>query len=78
MLLTADRPGRGAEYEACGALGPDRQLVKLPPVLPPLEGNSTVVNFEGTLTVFAEDGVTRIGSQPVSLRPGGVYRVDWT
>jgi hypothetical protein len=42
-----------------------------------LEGNTACVSFEGTLTVFAEDGVTLVGFQPVSLRPGGVYRVDW-
>lgn len=77
VLLTANRAGRGAEYEASAALGPDRQLIKLPPVLPPLDAGPVSVNFEGTLTVFAEDGVTPIGSQPVSLRPGGVYRIEW-
>jgi hypothetical protein len=35
------------------------------------------VNFEGTLTVFAEDGVTPLGTQTVSLRPGIVYRLEW-
>ena len=77
ILLTANRAGRGAEYEALGALGPDRQWVKLPPVLPPLDDAPAPVNFEGTLTVFAEDGITPIGSQAVSLRPGGVYRLEW-
>ena len=77
VVLTADRTGRGAQYEAQGALGPDRQLVKLPPLLPPFDSSPVKVTFEGTLSVFAEDGVTLIGSQPVSLRPGGVYRLEW-
>lgn len=77
ILLIANRAGRGAEYEAQSALGPDRQLIKLPDVLPPMNNNPVSVNFEGTLTVFAEDGITPIGTQPVSLRPGGVYRLDW-
>ena len=77
VLLTANRAGHEAEYEAQSALGPDRQLIKLPPVLPPLDSHPVSVNFEGALTVFAEDGFTPIGSQPVSLRPGGVYRLQW-
>jgi hypothetical protein len=77
VLLTANRAGGRAEYEAQAALGPDRQIIKLPPVLPPLEGQPVAVNFEGTLTVFAEDGVTPLGTQTVSLRPGIVYRLEW-
>jgi len=77
ILLTADRSGKFAEYEASAALGPDRQLIKLPPLLPPLSNEPINVNFEGTLTVFAEDGVTPLGSQKVGLRPGTVYRIVW-
>ena len=77
IMLTANRAGKGAEYEAEGALGPDRQLIKLPPVLPPLEDVPVSVNFDGTLTVFAEDGVTPLGSQQVSLKPGNIYRIEW-
>jgi len=77
VLLTANRAGGQAEYEAQAALGPDRQIIKLPPALPPLEGQPVAVNFEGTLTVFAEDGVTPLGTQTVNLRPGTVYRLEW-
>jgi hypothetical protein len=77
VMLKANRAGVGAEYEAEGALGPDRQWIKLPPLLPPLDNNPVNVNFEGTLTVFAEDGVTPLGTREVSLRPGTVYRLVW-
>jgi hypothetical protein len=69
-VLTAKpdyREGNGAEYEAQGALGPDRQWIKLPLGQP----------FEGTLSLYQEDGVTLAGTQPVSLKPGSVYRIDW-
>jgi hypothetical protein len=68
LLLTAKliyHEGNGAEYEAQGALGPDRQWFKLPHGQP----------FEGTLTVFSEDGVTPLWTGPVKLAPGGVYRL---
>jgi hypothetical protein len=77
ILLTANRAGRGAEYEAEAALGPDRQLIKLPPVLPPLADEPVNINFEGTLTIFAEDGITPLGTQPVTLKPGNVYKIVW-
>jgi hypothetical protein len=77
VLLTANRAGRGAEYEAEAAFGPDRQLIKLPPVLPPLGDDPGVVNFEGTISIFAEDGVTPLGTQQVVLKPGIVYKVVW-
>ena len=70
MLLTAKpayQEGNAAEFEAQATLGPDRQWIKLPHGVP----------FEGTLTVFAEDGVTPVGTQPVSLKPGSVYRLQW-
>jgi len=77
VLLIANRAGRGAEYEAESAFGPDRQFIKLPPILPPLSDDPVSLNFEGTITVFAEDGVTPLGTQTVSLRPGNVYRIVW-
>jgi hypothetical protein len=77
VLLTANRAGKGAEYEAESALGPDRQWIKLPPVLPPLTDEPVSLNFEGTITIFAEDGFTSLGSQQVSLKPGNVYRIEW-
>jgi len=55
----------GAEYEAQGALGPDRQWIKLPLGQP----------FEGTLNVFSEDGVRPLWTGPVKLAPGGVYQL---
>jgi hypothetical protein len=70
VLLTAQREytrGNGLELEAAGALGPDRQWFKLPQGRP----------FEGTITVFAEDGITRLGTQAVTLQPGVVYRLEW-
>lgn len=52
ILLKSDRSGRYAEYETVTALEPDRQLIKLPLVLPPLDNEPCNVNFEGTITVF--------------------------
>jgi hypothetical protein len=77
VVLKADHSGGGAEYEAEGALGPDRQWIKLPPLLPPLDNEPVNVNFEGTVTVYAEDGITLLGTRKVSLRPGTVYRLLW-
>ena len=77
VMLKADASGAGAEYDAEGALGPDRQWIKLPPLLPPMDNNPVNVNFQGTLTVFAEDGITPLGTVKVSLRPGTVYRLVW-
>ena len=70
VLLTARREytrGNGLELEAAGALGPDRQWFNLPQGRP----------FEGTISVFAEDGATLLGSQDVTLQPGVVYRLEW-
>ncbi len=77
IVLSAGGTGKQAEFEAESALGPDRQLIKLPPLLPPLQGNTVNVNFEGTLTVYDDDGITPLGTQKVSLRPGTVYRIVW-
>jgi hypothetical protein len=71
VLLTADPDysrGNGAEVEAEGALGPDRQWFKLPHAAA-MQG--------ATLAVFAEDGTTPLGKASVELRPGAVYRIDW-
>jgi len=75
VLLTAKPDyydGNGAEYEAEGALGPDRQWIRLP-----LDSLSAGLTFEGTLSVFAEDAATPIGAVPVSLEPGKVYQLKW-
>ncbi len=71
VVLTAKpgySEGNGAEYEAQGALGPNRQWIKLPLGQP----------FEGTLTLYNEDGVTTLGTVPVSLKPGSVYQLKYT
>jgi hypothetical protein len=63
VVLTAKpgySEGNGAEYEAQGALGPERQWIKLPLGQP----------FEGTLTLYREDGITSLATVPVSLKPG--------
>jgi hypothetical protein len=69
-VLTA-RPacceGNGAEYEADGTLGSDREWIRLPP------GSQ----FNGTISVYAEDGITPLGTQPVNLKPGNVYHLVW-
>lgn len=77
VTLVADRAGHGAVYEAEGALGPDRVLIKLPPMLPPLGDGPVSGAFEGTLEIYAEDGHTPLGGRPVSLKPGNVYRIEW-
>ncbi len=71
VLLTADRDysrGNGTEVEAEGALGPDRQWFKLPHAAA-MQG--------ATLTVFAEDGTTPLGTVSVNFQPGAVYRIEW-
>lgn len=77
VVLSKGGTGKGAEYEAESALGPDRQLFKLPPLLPPLSNEPVNVNFEGTLTVYDDDGITPLGTQKISFRPGTVYRIVW-
>ena len=70
VVLTARREytrGNGLQFEAAGALGPDRQWFRLP------HG----ATFEGTITVYAEDGVTQLGTRPVALEPGVAYRLAW-
>ena len=70
VLLTANLDyykGNGVEVEAQGALGPDRQWFELPHGMP----------FQGTLTAFSEDGLTSLGTLPVSLKPGAIYTLEW-
>ncbi len=52
---------------ALGGLGPDRQQFK--PASSP---------FQGTLTAYAEDGTTVLGSVSVNLTAGNVYQVLFT
>ncbi len=71
VVLTAKpgySEGNGAEYEAQGALGPDRQWIKLPLGQP----------FEGTLTLYREDGLTPLATANVSLKPGCVYQLKYS
>jgi hypothetical protein len=58
----------GTETPAAGSLGPDRLRIKLPAGKP----------FDGTLKVFAEDGLTALASVPVRLEPGRVYQLSWS
>lgn len=70
VVLTAKpgySEGNGAEYVAQGALGPDRQWIKLPLGQP----------FEGTLTLYRDDGITSLATVPVSLKPGCVYQLKY-
>ncbi len=71
IVLTAKpgySEGNGAEYESQGALGPDRQWIKLPLGQP----------FEGTLTLYSEDGITPLAMLPVKFKPGCVYQLKYT
>jgi hypothetical protein len=61
-------PGSGAQYEAAGSLGPDRQEIKVP-----IDRQKLV----GTLTAYAEDGVTPLGSAKVELAAGQMYSLVW-
>ncbi len=61
-------PGSGAEYQAAGSLGPDRQEIKVP-----IDREKLV----GTLTVYAEDGITPLGSTKVELEMGHMYSLVW-
>jgi hypothetical protein len=55
----------GVTYPPRGGYGPDRQWFELP-------GSGT---FTGTVTVYAEDGLTPMGSGPVTLAAGQAYRL---
>jgi hypothetical protein len=53
----------GMEYFAQGSYGPDRQWFQAP----------SSGTLEGTMVVYAEDGITPLGSSTVSLAPGAAY-----
>jgi hypothetical protein len=53
----------GVQYFAQGGYGPDRQWFQAP----------TSGTLEGTMVVYAEDGVTPLGSSLVTLTPGKAY-----
>jgi len=56
----------GTVCAAAGALGPDRQVIRIP------EGTDT----KGTLSIVAEDGITRLGDPiPINADPGAVFRL---
>jgi hypothetical protein len=63
VLTSADGSRR---YQGDGALGPDQQQISLP----------VGTAFDGTLSVYDEDGKTLIGSAPVHLDPGSNYRIS--
>jgi hypothetical protein len=55
----------GVQYLAEGSYGPDRQWFQLNPLTP----------LEGTIVAYAEDGLTPMGSNVVSLMAGKSYRL---
>jgi hypothetical protein len=59
--------GSGAQYEAAGSLGPDRQRIEAP----------HCKKLVGRLTVSAGDGVTPLGSAKAELQPGNMYSLVW-
>jgi hypothetical protein len=65
-LVFTDRQGK--TLTAAGAIGPDRQIFRLP----------SADAVEARLEVFAEDGKTRLG-EPVAVKlvPGQVCRLKW-
>ena len=56
----------GTVYSPRGGYGPDRQWFELP--------SGT---FTGTVTVYAEDGLTPLGSGPVTLTAGQAYTLTF-
>jgi len=56
----------GVQYVAQGSYGPDRQWFQ----------GTVVTGLEGTLVVYAEDGLTPLGSNVVSLAAGKSYRLS--
>lgn len=65
-LVFTDASGR--RFESAGALGPDRQLLRIG------DGPS----LDGQLQVFDEDGRTALSEPlPAHFTPGGVYQLLW-
>ena len=56
----------GTRYEPSSALGPDRQIIKIP------QGKE----LDGTFEVYAEDGVTLLGKSPGKAVPSAGYVVE--
>lgn len=56
----------GTRYEPSSALGPDRQIIKIP-------GGK---ELDGTFEVYAEDGVTLLGKSPGKAVPSAGYIVE--
>jgi len=55
----------GIQYSPQGSYGPDRQRFELPP-----SGS-----FQGTILVYAEDGLTPLASSPIDVRGGKAYQL---
>jgi hypothetical protein len=56
----------GTRYEPSSAMGPDRQIIKIP------QGKE----LDGTFEVYAEDGVTLLGKSPGKAVPSAGYMVE--
>ena len=57
----------GVPHVAEGALGPERQWLRVPGAGP----------LEGTMEVMDEDGLTPLGRKEVKLVPGKVYHLQF-
>ena len=57
----------GAQQAILGAYGPDRQWLQ-----------TTAGTFRGTITVYAEDGLTPLGAGPVNVSAGTAYQLVFT
>ncbi len=55
----------GVKHTPQGGFGPDRQWFQAPQSGP----------LEGTISVYAEDGVSQLGSGPVNISAGKAYRL---
>lgn len=56
----------GKRYEPVGAIGPDRQIIKVP------QGSA----MDGTFEIYAEDGVTLLGKSSGKATPSAAYIVE--
>ena len=57
----------GAQQAIQGAYGPDRQWLQ-----------TAAGTFQGTIAVYAEDGVTPLGAGPVNVSAGTAYQLVFT